>query len=155
MEIQAVLKQSTIRDLKPAPAACVEPTITLAEAINVMRTEQNGCVVECHDGDILGILTERDILNKVAGEQVSMDTPASGFMTREPKVLSADNSVWEAIRLMDEGDYRHVPLVGASGTVEGIITIQNIVEFLAELFPTEVLNVPPHPNQQMRSQEGG
>jgi CBS domain-containing protein len=56
---------------------------------------------------------------------------------------------------MDQGSYRHLPLVDDSGRVEGIISIQDIIQYLAEGFPTEVLNLPPDPQAKSRSLDGG
>ena len=67
----------------------------------------------------------------------------------------ADDPLGDAIRLMDEGDYRHLPIVDKAGRVEAVISIQQIIQFLAELYPAEVLNLPPEPHQYMDSREGG
>jgi CBS domain-containing protein len=135
--------------------ACVEATTSLSEALQSMRENRVSCVLVCAGEKIEGIFTERDFLTKVAGASISMDSPVGKFMTPNPKVLTAEDLVSDAILLMEGGDYRHVPVVGANGRVEGMISIHNIIEFLAEMFPEEVLNLPPRPDQYMRSQEGG
>jgi hypothetical protein len=56
---------------------------------------------------------------------------------------------------MDEGDYRHIPIIDKEGRIESVISIQQIIQFLAELYPEEVLNLPPEPHQYMDSREGG
>jgi CBS domain-containing protein len=70
-------------------------------------------------------------------------------------MLTADDRLSDAVLLMDQGDYRHVPIVDRDGMVEGMISIHNIIDFLAEIFPEEVLNLPPRTNQYMNTQEGG
>jgi CBS domain-containing protein len=76
-------------------------------------------------------------------------------MTRDPKVLTADDYLSDAVLLMESGDYRHVPIVDGEGRVEGMISIHNIIDLLAEIFPEEVLNLPPRTNQYMTTREGG
>lgn len=153
--METALLKSKIRDLEPSEPVCIEPGVTVMQAIQSMRRRGAGCVVICEQGRPVGIFTERDVLKKIAGEKVSLDSPVSRLMTEGPKTLTADNSLSDAIKLMNDGDYRHLPIVDAAGKVEGLISIQHIVRFLAELYPAEVLNLPPRPHQHMASREGG
>ena len=154
MPVKAVLQETKIRQLKPNPPLCLDRRATLSEAISAMKSRKASCVLVC-DGDALaGILTERDILTKVAGETVSLDSPVEQFMTPHPKVLTADDRLSDAVLLMDGGDYRHVPIVNQDGRVEAMISIHNVIDLLAEIFPEEVLNLPPRPNQHIATQEG-
>jgi CBS domain-containing protein len=75
-------------------------------------------------------------------------------MTANPRVLTAEDRLSAAVLLMDGGDYRHVPIVNSAGHVEAVISIHNIIDLLAEIFPEEVLNLPPRSNQYMTTQEG-
>jgi len=155
MSIERALMECKIREIKPSSATCLKPGATLAEAIEAMRAGRSACVLICEDERPAGILTERDILYKVAGESVRYDAPVLDFITNNPQTLNADQSLGDAIQMMDHGDYRHVPVVDSSGRLEGIISIEDIIEFLAQFFPTEVLNIPPRPDQYMASREGG
>jgi CBS domain-containing protein len=155
MSVEAVLRESKIRQLDPSQPVCVEMTATLAEVIESMRARRCGYVLVCEGDRAVGIFTERDVLNKVAGQPLSPASPISSLMTANPKTITAEDSLAEAIRLMDEGDYRHLPVVDRAGRVQGVISIQDVIEFLAELYPTEVLNLPPLLHQQIRSREGG
>jgi CBS domain-containing protein len=155
MSIETALMECKIRELKVPAAVCVAPTATLAEAIESLRAGRSACVLVCEDGRPNGILTERDVLYKVVGENVPLNAPVQDFITPNPQTLSAEQSVGDAIQMMDHGDYRHVPVVDSAGRVEGIISIEDLIEFLAQLFPTEVLNIPPRPDQHMSSREGG
>jgi CBS domain-containing protein len=155
MPIEAILRETRIRDLKPPAPACVSAQATLREAIDSMRERRAGCVLACEGDKLVGIFTERDVLKKVAGQAVSLDSPVADFMSPGPRTLTADDPLGDAIRLMDEGDYRHVPINDKEGRIESVISIQQIIEFLAELYPEEVLNLPPEPNQYMDSREGG
>jgi CBS domain-containing protein len=155
MPIEATLMETRIRDLKPPEPACVSRSATLAEALASMRSRGAGCVLACEGDRLVGIMTERDVLRKVAGERLSLDSSVADFMTSEPRTLTADDPVGDAIRLMDEGDYRHIPITDKDGRIEAVISIQQIIQFLAELYPEEVLNLPPEPHQYMDSREGG
>jgi CBS domain-containing protein len=155
MPIEATLKETRIRDLKPPEAACVSLGATLAEALASMRARKAGCVLACEGDRLVGILTERDVLRKIAGEQLSLDSMVADFMSSGPHTLTGDDPVGDAIRMMYEGDYRHIPIIDKRGRVEAVISIQEIIQFLAELYPEEVLNLPSDPHQYMDSREGG
>lgn len=151
---EAALTTAKIRDLRPPQPVCLEQGSTLAEAIDSMRARRSGCILVCEGPHIRGIFTERDVLNKIAGQDVSLDSPLDSFMTPNPLTASSEDSLSNAIKLMDHGGYRHLPLVDASGKIEGIISIQDVIEFLAELYPTEVLNLPVHPDSGSRKLDG-
>lgn len=107
------------------------------------------------DGEALaGIFTERDYLERVAGSEVSLDEPVDGFMSREPEVLSPGASVADALGVIVEGGYRHLPIV-EHGSVRGVLSALDLVKYISELYPTEVYNHPPHLHQVHRSVEGG
>jgi CBS domain-containing protein len=55
---------------------------------------------------------------------------------------------------MSVGGYRHVPLVDGGGRPVGVVSVKDIVDYLVEHFPREVLNIPPEPGQHVRCAEG-
>jgi CBS-domain-containing membrane protein len=90
----------------------------------------------------------------VLGTPIDDSRPVSEFMTRDPKTLSADASLLEAMQSMQSGHYRNVPLIEGDGTVVGLLRQQDLIEFIAEAFPQEILNLPPRPHQLMDQPEG-
>ena len=103
---------------------------------------------------VIGIFTERDVLTKVVEQKVDLATPIEKLMTPDPKVLKREDSVADAIRLMNQGGYRHIPIVDDQGEVQGIVRVRDIIKYLAEHFPYEVYNLPPDPRQIIRAPEG-
>jgi CBS domain-containing protein len=75
-------------------------------------------------------------------------------MTPNPTVLSPENSVFDAIYLMDEHGYRNIPLVEADGRLVGSLPVSKVVEFLAESLPQEVLALPPSGEQSFAAADG-
>ena len=55
---------------------------------------------------------------------------------------------------MEQGQFRNVPLVESDGTVVGLLRQQDLLEYVAEAFPQEILNLPPRPHQTMEEPEG-
>jgi CBS-domain-containing membrane protein len=60
----------------------------------------------------------------------------------------------EAMRVMETGHYRNLPLVDPAGVVVGMLRQQDLLEYVAEAFPQEILNLPPRPHQLMEAPEG-
>jgi CBS domain-containing protein len=119
-----------------------------------MQQNHVGYVLVTENQQLVGIFTERDVLGKVMGEGVDDSRLLKEFMTPAPLTLNPDSSVLEAIQLMDEHGYRNVPLVNAGGNLVGNLSASNIIDFLAESFPQEVLSLPPKANQSFSSVDG-
>lgn len=138
---------------RPDPAT-VTPETSLSDALGQMRDQGGDAILIKHDGRLAGILTERDVLTRVFGAGVDPARPVSEFMTAAPHTLSADSSLLEAMQAMESGHYRNLPLVEPDGTVVGLLRQQDLVEYIAEAFPQEILNLPPRPHQLMDQPEG-
>ena len=94
------------------------------------------------------------LLDKLIGRGVSESEPVDRFMTRDPACLGPSASLGEAVRLMTEGGYRHIPLLDDRGRRAGLIAARDIVNYVAEHFPAEVVNLPPRLDQVFKTAEG-
>ena len=154
MSIADKLSEVKIRRLPLRQPALVERNASIRETVEVMKARRLGCALVCERGKLIGLFTERDLLNKVIGEPVSYSSAVEQVMTPNPAKLSLDDSVYAAMRLMREGDYRNVPLVDEQGAAAGVVTVRDLVTYFAEHFPKEALNLPPDHDQLMRHAEG-
>lgn len=137
------------------PAVCVHRKASVREAIARMNESGVGCVLVQEEGRVCGIFTERDVLTKVVGQPVDVDRESvEQFMTPDPETLSPEDRVSFALNKMAVGGFRHVPLVDDQGRPAGIVSMRNIVDYMVELFRTEVLNLPPSPRHSTREREG-
>ena len=75
-------------------------------------------------------------------------------MTTTPHHLHLEETVRDAIELMQTGRYRNVPLLDDDGHPQGVIRPQDILKYLAEAFPEELLNLPPRPHQTCAEPRG-
>jgi CBS domain-containing protein len=123
--------------------------------IEEVQRKRVGCVLVSEAGRPIGIFTERDVLMKVVARDVKLSEPVDKFMTPDPQTLSPDHTIGDAVLLMTEKQFRHVPVVGNDGVARGIVSIKDIITLVAELFPEQVLNLPPRPHQRMETPEGG
>src|SRR5258708_40200737 len=87
----------------------VSPYTPLSQAIEAMKNDEGGCVIISDDGRVAGIFTERDLLNRVLGEQVDLDSPISQWMQTAVETLSSEATIGEAVRLMHEKGFRNIP----------------------------------------------
>jgi CBS domain-containing protein len=154
-----VLDQHTIREpirvLNPQRPIALAPEATIAEAIQVMRDHRIGCVLVVENERLIGIFTERDVLQKVgAGD---LDRPVGELMTPEPEVLVPEDPIVYALNKMSVGGFRHVPLVDGAGQPVGIVSVKDIVDYLVGFFANDVLTVPPDMGrgELWRERDGG
>ena len=131
------------------------PTSAVIEQMKNGKTGSALILSEESDSQLVGIFTERDYLDKLSGKAENFSAPISEYMTQNPKSLTAENSVGEAIKLMTEGGYRHLPISDFAGSPLGLVSVRNIVHFISEHFPEEVFNHPPEIHQTPSTPEGG
>jgi CBS domain-containing protein len=134
----------------------VRPGASLRECLAVIRRSGVGdsVVVTDEEGRLVGILTERDIFGQLVGTGVDLDQPVETYMNAHPHTLQLEGTVGEAIELMRTGRFRNVPIIAADGMLLGIVRQADILKFLAEAFPEELLNLPPRPHVALAKSEG-
>ena len=144
-EIRGALLNDTIAVLGPAEPVCLPETATVQEAIERMLAHrQAGVLVIDADGRLAGIFTERDVLTRVAGPgRDPRHTALDAVMTRDPEALGPGDRVAYAVHAMSVAGYRTVPLVDAQRRPLGVVTVSDVIRWLAGLFPEAVLNLPP------------
>ena len=103
------------------------PQSTVFEAACIMMRARSGSVLILNeDGGPAGIFTERDLLNKVVAKALDpAATPVSAVMTRNPMTVPPEMSVREAVLLMKERRFRHLPIVAATGKVVGMFSFRD------------------------------
>lgn len=134
----------------------VLPGTSLAECVRAIQRSGTGDSVFVCDlaGRLVGVLTERDIFARIVGGAVDLSQPVETLMTTEPHTLDLDQTIRDAIMLMQTGRYRNVPMVDSAGRLLGVVRQSDIIKYLAESFPEELLNLPPRPHQRMKEPEG-
>lgn len=131
----------------------VSPFTPLSQAIEAMKNDEGGCVIVSDDGRVAGIFTERDLLTKVLGEDVDLNSPIKDWMQAQVETLTPEATIGEAVRLMNERSFRNIPIV-KDGELHGSISVFDIITYLAECYPKATMNLPPLP-QVMDTTDGG
>jgi CBS domain-containing protein len=136
--LEAHLKTEIVARLHPKPAPCIKPTQSVADAVALMRQEQVECVLACEGDNLVGIFTERDLMRRVLCENRSLDLPVLNFMTPNPVVVQPNSSIAKAVWLMAMRGYRQLPVVNEAGLPVGLLSVEHILHYIVEHFPTTV-----------------
>jgi CBS domain-containing protein len=158
LEQRKVLDSATFRQpikhLKVMKPVTLSPGQSIAEALDVMRQKRFGCIVVMEKEKLVGILTERDILLKVAGISGAEKKKVREIMTPDPEVFEPDDSIAFVLNAMHVGGYRHIPVVDEQGKPLAVISVKDIVGFILDHFAEDVLNLPPKPMRTTDQREG-
>lgn len=132
--LEACLASDSVDKLMPTSPICVSDSASLAEVMQTMVTKGVGAVlVTDGDGILIGILTERDFLTKVAGQTDLGRLAARNFMSPHPETVQLSDSLAVAIGKMAGRGYRHLPIIN-NGRPVGMISVRDILRYINQLF---------------------
>jgi CBS domain-containing protein len=154
MDLAKTLKIDSVSRLIHAPALRISPSQAAADAVTLMRKENVGCLVVCDGERMLGIVTERDLMRRVLAVGKPLTLPVSECMTPNPVVVHRKEPIAAAVRRMEEGGYRHLPVVDEAERLVGVLSVKRIVHYLVEHFPGTIYNLPPDPGVVQQEREG-
>ena len=124
MTIAAVLRK------KGHDVISVSPETLAVEVARLIAARRIGAVlVRDPQGRVAGIISERDIVKAVAERpNATHGVFVREIMTREVVMVSPDTPVDAALEIMDEGYFRHLPVVDAAGGLLGIVSVRDLVK---------------------------
>lgn len=122
------------------PPLTVTPVTPVRRVLQLMNENSVGCAGIVKEGRLVGIFSERDALLKLGNDAASLgDYPVSEFMTANPKTLPADAKIAFAVRHMDQGGFRHLPIVSETNELVGIVSVRDILRYVAGRMGAEPL----------------
>ena len=151
----ASILDATIRDLEPKPAAVLKETGAIRAAVDLMLNKKLNAIVVERDGRPVGIFTERDLMLRVVAAGIDLDRAIEEVMTPEPETLGLDDGIPFALNRMVVGGFRHVPIVDENETLVGVLSQREVVHYIVSVLPSHVINLPPVPDLEARSEDGG
>ena len=109
------------------------------------------------DSRIIGVMTERDFLLRAIAKELDMTTVTiDDYMTKNPETLHPDDPISYALNKMHVFGIRHIPIVEESGTIQGMISVKDIISHIGNYFGEEIVNLPPEPARKaLHRPEGG
>jgi CBS domain-containing protein len=114
-----------IRDVMSTQLVVVEPDLTVAAAATVMGGRHVGAALVMEADSLVGIFTERDVLTALGSDFDAAGHLVSQWMSRKPTTVVPDLDAREALDLMLEAGYRHLPVV-EDGKVLGVVSIRDL-----------------------------
>src|SRR5262245_3423438 len=133
--VETSLMNDPVTVLDPRPPLTVSVEANLGEAVRRMMDGRIGALLVTGSvGELVGILTERDFLTKVAGQADFASLPVRQFMTPNPETVTSGDTLAFALGKMDAGGYRHLPVV-AGGKPVGVISTRDVLRHLTDVCP--------------------
>ena len=107
----------------------LRPNATVQQTVGLLSAKRIGAaVVVGAQGEISGVVSERDVVNALAQHGASaMSMPIDQFMTREVVTCTMTDSAHDLMEMMTRGRFRHVPVV-EGGRLVGIVSIGDVVK---------------------------
>lgn len=125
----------TVRDIlqnKKGPIWTTTPDSTVYEAIGLMGEKNIGAVVVVEDGEVIGVLSERDYSRKVVLQgRTSRDTKVGEILSRPAITVRRKDGIEKCMQLMTENRIRHLPVVD-EGELVGMISMGDLVNWVMQ-----------------------
>jgi len=143
------LSITQVCDLVPRPHATVDIGDAMWKVVEAMKSKNRGAVLVTEEGKLVGIFTERDLVSRLDHDDALWShVVVKDVMTPHPTVVRPYESVAEAMRLLIQGRRRHLPVVDDKGKVLGLLSIRDILAYVASKFPDDMMNLPPTPDHE-------
>lgn len=125
------LLNDRLSSLQAREVPVVSPRDPVAFAIHKMQSLGTGCALVKIGEHVVGIITERDVLLKSAGERLDLNAiTVSQTMTPDPVVLRGDDTLALALHKMSLGEFRHIPLL-IDGSVKHVVSIRDLFKHVS------------------------
>jgi CBS domain-containing protein len=120
------------------------PNDSATDAMRGMQAEHRGCVLVTADGSpegpLAGIFTERDVLFRIVDRGRNPATlRLAEVMTPDPERLRVEQPLAAVLQMMSVGGFRHIPIVDGDDHPLFVVSVRDVVQFLVEAFPREIL----------------
>lgn len=145
-----------VQVLQPPEPLCLESGSALKSAVEHMVEANFGSVMIVKRKALIGILTERDILYKIAGKMTSIERLfVDEFMTAQPYSLRLNDPIRSAVKIFREHKVRHIPIVDDRNVPVAFMSVRGLMDYIVSFFAEEIINLPPHPLRVGASQAYG
>ncbi|MBX7057492.1 MAG: CBS domain-containing protein [Leptospirales bacterium] len=115
-----------------AAVVAMAPDATVYDAICLLADRGIGSVLVMDGERLVGIVSERDCVRKISRQDKNAhDVPVSQIMAANPVTASPEDTVWQAMNVMNEKRFRHLPVLEGERVV-GMISIGDLVKTIME-----------------------
>lgn len=124
------------------PPATVPPTATVQDAVDLMHDRNVGAVAVVEDHKLVGIFTERDVMNRVVREKRPPErTTVADVMTKDVISARRDMPYGDALSMMVGRQFRHIPVVDDEMRVTGMLSVRDLYEHAVERLSHELNSI--------------
>ena len=124
-----------LEDVVVRKVVTISPDVNVRDATDLMEEKSTSCLVVLVDGMIEGILTSRDVIQRVVARGTHPSEVTVGEIATHPViVLKPETFLGEAIKVMLQRRIKKIPLIDGRGRLVGLVSLSDIVEFHSELF---------------------
>jgi len=129
--LEKALAEETVVAIQCTPVATITPDTPIHAAVKALAGMQVACLLVEEGGRLVGVFSDRDVLDRVALEYEQVkDRPVGEFMTTDPIYAYENDSAAAALSIMAVSGVRHVPVTNIEQKVVGIVSPQRVTEFL-------------------------
>jgi signal-transduction protein with cAMP-binding, CBS, and nucleotidyltransferase domain len=130
-ELHRVLGEETVDAVQSKPWTQVSVSATIAEAVVLLHESKVSSLLVVDGEKLVGIFTERDVLEKVADQFSKLAShPVGEVMTSNPTVVYETDPVGTAVAAIAVAGHRHVPVLKMDGSLLGIVSPKRVLSFL-------------------------
>jgi CBS domain-containing protein len=135
--LQRMMMTAPISDLLTGKDLLVaKPTDSVEKIVKIFQQKKKSCVLIYEHKRLKGIVSNRDLMLKVAGKQSDLaQVKVMEVMTPNPEYVRADAPIAYVLNIMALGGFRHVPVLAQDGTPLSIISIQDVLAYLMDREP--------------------
>lgn len=120
-----------LESLHPKDVLSVSQNTPLTEVIESLHKNNIGSILVMNEAKLIGVLSERDIINKLAEPTSRLENlNAMDAMTFNPRTLTTEDTFETAMKLMNQGGFRHVPVTDKEGNVVSVFSIKEALDFI-------------------------
>jgi CBS domain-containing protein len=119
-----------VKDVPPGRLLLVEPQTTVAEVARLMRVDDCDAVAVMSRGRLVGIVTEKDLVQAIADGVNPQQAKAEVIMSADPATVGADEEVSVVAVKMTRLGIRHLPVVNKEGEPVGLLSARDLVAVL-------------------------
>ena len=115
-----------VRDIIERAPVCIEQQRTIREAARKMTDERVSSLLVTHDGNLSGILTDKDFRTRCVAAGVDPERPVSDIMSGNISHIGGDISAFDALMTMTQAGFHHLPVI-EEGDIRGMLTISDLI----------------------------
>jgi CBS domain-containing protein len=137
-----------------APITVIEGE-SVEHTLKIMLEKKIGCMLVTKNGKLSGIVTEGDFTRRfLSMKRDAAAVKVEEIMSKKLTTLDENDSIAFCLNAMVIGGFRHIPLTNSENVPVAVISVKDIMNYIVDFFPEEILNLPPTPMHTTFEREG-